>query len=102
MGTWLKPKYFIEPKVADAFIDRYLPMFSLHFGQNQLGRIAVVKATKVSLHLEELFRPIERHGLSRILVLDLEFCQLLRHCDVFQRHVNRQTVSVFRIILTLD
>ena len=60
-GARLKPEDLIEPEIADAFVDRTLPVLALHLGQNQFGRIAVVKATKVSLYFQQLFGAIERH-----------------------------------------
>ncbi|MDP3126829.1 MAG: hypothetical protein Q8M84_14475 [Thiobacillus sp.] len=62
-GAWLKPKNLIEPEIADAFINRTLPMLTLNLGQDQLGRIAVVEAAEVGLHAQQLFGPVKRHAI---------------------------------------
>src|SRR3569832_529260 len=59
--TGLEPEDPVKLKVPDELIDRLLPMLTLHLGQDQLGRIAVVEAAEIGLYLEQLFCAVECH-----------------------------------------
>ena len=61
-GARRKTEYLLQVKLYDQFIHRRLAMFPLHFGQNQLGGIGIVKTAKVSLDFEQLSRAIKRHS----------------------------------------
>ncbi len=50
--TRFKSEYHIQSQIPDQPIHGDLTMLTLNFGQNQLGRIGVVKTAEISLNLE--------------------------------------------------
>lgn len=59
--TRFKSEYHIQSQIPDQTIDSNLAMLALNFGQNQLGRIGVVKTAEIGLNLEQLTGAIESH-----------------------------------------
>src|SRR5512138_1479612 len=61
----LEPEDAVELELADQLVDRRLPVFALHLGQDQLGRIAVVEAAEVGLDLEQLSGAVDCHDIRQ-------------------------------------
>src|SRR5512147_1045026 len=61
----LEPEDAVELELPDELVDRRLPVLALHFGQDQLGRIAVVEAAEVGLDLEQLSGAVECHEFGK-------------------------------------